>query len=617
MPRGAFSMLRKFRGLYLIILGFCILLSDYLKAPTYILVGITLIAVTFNIQIKSYWRSLLSIIIFISYYLIYGKVFDPEIGLNFLVSVLSIKVLEEEERRDQFMIFYGLLLLIGAGSLFEKTLPYASYTILSLGYLISVFYRINHSIMNREFSLKFVFFVIPVSALIFLLAPRMSELSSFNPVKAQEGAVVGYTTDVRISELESLQQSSRKMFDAKISGKISPNALYWRGNILDFNDGWNWVDRHRVESPKEPHSLSTVRQEIFLYEFHDYFIGLDTIQTLTTQRFQIPLSTAQTARQLKSRFIARYEVSSADFTDSEVRSIERRNFLSEKETQLILKLFPERELKTLLQNVQQYFQKNQFSYSYNPGRIQSLSLFLNEKKIGFCSHYASALGLILRAHGYPARLVSGYMGGRYNQFGEFYEVTQNDAHVWVEYYDQDRWMRVDPTLWIAPSRIELGGELYSLSLQSTRGNLLSSYFSKYYLLVSDWISQWNYDFYFWLDSFDYQFQLNFFERLKLNKKMTFPIIIIGLVVIMLVYYFYQFFFSHKKERASPYSVVWIELNKKIHHFGFSIDHLTIAETREILRSKPELLVLFDEVILALYGSSKVDWKSLLRRIKKF
>ncbi len=60
--------------------------------------------------------------IFASYWLIYGKVIDPEVGLNFLTSVIVLKMLEKESRRDQYMIFFGLILLLSTGALFEKNL---------------------------------------------------------------------------------------------------------------------------------------------------------------------------------------------------------------------------------------------------------------------------------------------------------------------------------------------------------------------------------------------------------------------------------------------------------------------------------------------------------------
>ena len=46
----------------------------------------------------------------------------------------------------------------------------------------------------------------------------------------------------------------------------------------------------------------------------------------------------------------------------------------------------------------------------------------------------------------PTRNVTGFIGGTYNRFGEFYAVRQGDAHSWVEVYIDGRgWTRFDPT----------------------------------------------------------------------------------------------------------------------------------------------------------------------------
>jgi len=83
-------------------------------------------------------------------------------------------------------------------------------------------------------------------------------------------------------------------------------------------------------------------------------------------------------------------------------------------------------------------------------------------KTGHCQYYASALAMMLRSQGIPARLVVGFKPLEYNAMGGFYLVRQRDAHAWVEAFIespevvpdlmaqdpepfQDAWMRLDPT----------------------------------------------------------------------------------------------------------------------------------------------------------------------------
>jgi hypothetical protein len=63
----------------------------------------------------------------------------------------------------------------------------------------------------------------------------------------------------------------------------------------------------------------------------------------------------------------------------------------------------------------------------------------------------------MRAAGIPAHVVTGYQGGTFNRFADYWIVRQSDAHAWNEVWIEGRgWLRVDPTSAIAPSRVELG-----------------------------------------------------------------------------------------------------------------------------------------------------------------
>ena len=77
----------------------------------------------------------------------------------------------------------------------------------------------------------------------------------------------------------------------------------------------------------------------------------------------------------------------------------------------------------------------------------ALDSFYFETKIGYCSYFATTLATILRAGGIEAHVVTGYMGGEWNAFGNYWLVKQSDAHAWVEVKRPDgSWQRLDPTL---------------------------------------------------------------------------------------------------------------------------------------------------------------------------
>jgi hypothetical protein len=82
-----------------------------------------------------------------------------------------------------------------------------------------------------------------------------------------------------------------------------------------------------------------------------------------------------------------------------------------------------------------------------PGDPRSpVEIFLRGGMAGHCEYFATAMVVLARALGLPARLVNGFAGGRENTIGGFVELTRSDAHAWVEiHYARAGWVAYDPT----------------------------------------------------------------------------------------------------------------------------------------------------------------------------
>lgn len=81
-----------------------------------------------------------------------------------------------------------------------------------------------------------------------------------------------------------------------------------------------------------------------------------------------------------------------------------------------------------------------------PERADAVDHFLFVSRQGACEAFASAMAVLLRASGVPARLVTGYTAGAYNVFTGYYEVRNSDAHAWVEMYQPGvGWLEFEPT----------------------------------------------------------------------------------------------------------------------------------------------------------------------------
>jgi hypothetical protein len=98
----------------------------------------------------------------------------------------------------------------------------------------------------------------------------------------------------------------------------------------------------------------------------------------------------------------------------------------------------------------------EFSYTLNASvqnpDVDPVLDFLLFRKEGHCEYYASALALLLRVHGVPARVVNGFKGGDWNALiDRFLVVRQKHAHSWVEAIvstpdqPQPHWITLDPT----------------------------------------------------------------------------------------------------------------------------------------------------------------------------
>ncbi len=85
--------------------------------------------------------------------------------------------------------------------------------------------------------------------------------------------------------------------------------------------------------------------------------------------------------------------------------------------------------------------------------------FLYNRKEGHCEYFASALALLLRSQGIPARLVNGFKGGDWNELVRVTNVREKHAHSWVEALvgraanGMPRWIVLDPTPGVARDQV--------------------------------------------------------------------------------------------------------------------------------------------------------------------
>jgi transglutaminase-like putative cysteine protease len=135
--------------------------------------------------------------------------------------------------------------------------------------------------------------------------------------------------------------------------------------------------------------------------------------------------------------------------------------------------FAEADAATLTKEVMQKLRTGGYEYTLEPGLYgdNTADEFWFDRKAGFCEHIASSFVILMRALDVPARVVTGYQGGEFNEVDGYWVVRQSDAHAWAEVWQAGKldgstvgsWVRVDPTSAVAPQRID---SLQRLTAQS-------------------------------------------------------------------------------------------------------------------------------------------------------
>jgi len=92
------------------------------------------------------------------------------------------------------------------------------------------------------------------------------------------------------------------------------------------------------------------------------------------------------------------------------------------------------------------------AYTYNdqveepPAGVDRVDYFLFERKEGYCNYYASAMAVLARAVGIPARVAAGYAQGDWERDANAYRVREYHSHAWVEVFlPRFGWIEFEPT----------------------------------------------------------------------------------------------------------------------------------------------------------------------------
>ncbi|MBA4371872.1 MAG: hypothetical protein C0402_03310 [Thermodesulfovibrio sp.] len=252
--------------------------------------------------------------------------------------------------------------------------------------------------------------------------------------------------------------------------------LYWRGSTLDYFDGITWKNELRtgtrlrrtadgfiLGTPEKGSGTNrqpegTVKQQteqqIDLEPLDsDVIFGLARVLSIRTDAYAMTVDAAGTiSLPGKTSRRIRYTVIS-DVADRAAGSADPRYLQvpagSERISGLALRLVRNIQDEAGRAAFIEGYLRNNYEYSLTvsppPEGTSPIEDFLFIARKGYCEHYATAMVLMLRGVGIPARVVTGFLGGDRNTYGGYLIVRQSDAHSWVEALIKGQWQRFDPT----------------------------------------------------------------------------------------------------------------------------------------------------------------------------
>ena len=435
------------------------------------------------------WKLLLGGLGLAAIFVTYSSIKGIEPGVSLLVILMSLKIVEAHTAREfQVMVMVAWVLCL-CGFFLSQNLAIALCLTVAFTLLLVALIQFHRGSSPGAFwpplrtACKLLAQALPLIVLLFLLFPRIATGFRFQIMQAGLSAT-GFSDRLSPGSVTLLAGSSEVAFRAEFpDGRIPPpSAMYWRGVVMRHGEGLEWrasdapasIPRSNWRAP----GRDSIRQLITI-EPHGarWMFALDWPAAPPSGATLAPGNYLWSGQQIRKP--RRYEVNSYPaIREKELRPRERRALLEvPPSTSPAVRELTDSwtranaDPRSVINGALEFFRTQGFRYSLSPGdyKKNDLEEFLFRRRLGFCEHYAATFATLMRLSGIPARVVVGYLGGEYNEFGRFFLVRQADAHAWCEVWlPESGWHRVDPTSVVAPDRVNLGFESF-LQLRAAAG----------------------------------------------------------------------------------------------------------------------------------------------------
>ncbi|MCL4244699.1 MAG: transglutaminase-like domain-containing protein [Candidatus Dadabacteria bacterium] len=425
--------------------------------------------------------------------------FEPfRVVLDFLIFTQVLKLLGRKRMRDVVQIYVLSFFQFLAGAIITISFSFAFAFVLYIAAAIwaLMIYEMRKAaldagepgrdgdpgvvtpmFLSTTFLLSFGIFLL--AALIFVTVPRMRGNYLRTDFLRSGDLRSGFSDEVRLGRVGRIKLDSSPVMMVRILNRTVNNLpvpLYWRGIALDEFDGVSWkaTGGGRYGGPETaPHARAPgqrgreghLAQEVITE-------SLDT-DILFAANFPVSYGSVPGGRvaQVNDSYILpgrisgriKYLAYSDVYTPPAGDLREAGGDYSEIELERYLQLPPlapevselAREITSPDGNpydkalaIKRYLLMNYgYTRTLEGGKGEyPLEEFLFDIKEGHCEYFSTAMVVLLREAGIPSRVVNGFIGGEWNEHGQFFLVRESDAHSWAEaYFPEYGWVTFDAT----------------------------------------------------------------------------------------------------------------------------------------------------------------------------
>jgi len=474
--------------------------SGYLDGPTVILTGAGLLArallisgaLRFDISPKLVVALTLAYVGFfpLDYFFLSRAFIQSTVHLVFFLAV--IQILTSRTNRDYFFMATIAFLELLAAAILSSNSNFFLFLALYLLFAMAAFTssEIRRSMQKpltvarsglRRFHPRLAALtavvtigILGLTAGLFFMLPRTAD-AALRRLVARRFYLPGFSNQITLGEIGEIKATSRPVMHVHFADGHAPGNLKWRGATLSDFNGRAWFEpsgdpRSIMPVAKGVFQLATDQQRRHLGRSVNYRIslnGIDSDVLFFAGRPEIVYlkQRAITARDDGSYRLERppmegffYDVygwlGDTGAGEEFLGIHERRQYLS---LPMLDPRIPDlahnivRGLDTDVDRAVAVARYLRRSYGYTlelPAHAvpDPLAYFLFTRMKGHCEYFASAMAVMLRTLGIPARLVTGFQSGIYNPLTELYVIRASDAHSWVEaWLPGHGWATFDPT----------------------------------------------------------------------------------------------------------------------------------------------------------------------------